>query len=156
MAKPPTEDPCMGPGELETAPKEEPEIEESVKAPRLTGKPVEPQKTQYYDLSPQKELREAQPLEALARKRQRVSPAAPLSLQGRSGALRSLSAALPSVTLRWHVSEGEYKRKSLSFGRPACRPPMVCRDEREQPTRTLRPLPLSSCQGEKRRAACSC
>ena len=51
-ANPLTEVPCMGTGELRTAPKEGLEDEDSVKAPRLTGKPVEPQKTQYYDLSP--------------------------------------------------------------------------------------------------------
>ena len=40
LAKPLTEVPFMGPGQLETAPKEELEFEESVKAPRLTGKPL--------------------------------------------------------------------------------------------------------------------
>ena len=156
LAQPFTEVPCLGPGELKVTPKEKAETaEELVEAPRLTGKPVEPQKTEYYNLSPQKDAK-AQPLETLARKFRRVPPAALLSLHGRSGALRSLSAALPSVTLRWHVPEGEYKRKSLSFDRPACRPPMVRWDDREQRTRTLRPLPLSSCQGEKRRAVCFC
>ena len=48
LAQPLTEVPCMGPGELKVGPKEKAEIaQESVKAPRLTGKPVEPQKTEY-------------------------------------------------------------------------------------------------------------
>ncbi len=46
LAQPLTEVPCMGPGQLKVAPKEKAEIaEESVKAPGLTGKHVEPQKT---------------------------------------------------------------------------------------------------------------
>ena len=68
MAQPLTEVPCMGPGELKVGPKEKAEsVEDSVKAPTLTGKPIEPQKTEYYTLSPQKKDTTAQPLEAPAR-----------------------------------------------------------------------------------------
>ena len=116
VAQPLTEVPCMGPGELKVAPKlKEETAEESMKASRLTDQPFEPHKTECFEMSTQKKDNTAQPFEALARKFQRVPPAAHVSQRGRSGAIGSLSEALPSVTSRWRVSEGEYKRKSLVF-----------------------------------------
>ena len=55
LAKPLTEVPRAGPGELKVAPKEEP-AEESTKVSRLTEPSVEPRETQYFALSPQRNL----------------------------------------------------------------------------------------------------
>ena len=69
LAQPLTEVPCMGPGELKVAPKLEDETaEESMKASRLTDKPVDSHKTEYFGMSTQKKDNTAQPNEALARK----------------------------------------------------------------------------------------
>ena len=112
LAKPLTKDLCVRPGEVETAPKEEErKTEESMKASR----PAEPSAGPGTTTPPSKD-QEAQPHGDLARKLQEVSPAILLSLQGRSGAL--LSAALPTVTLRWHVPAGEYKEVLINLRRP--------------------------------------
>ena len=148
MAKPLTEISRVGPGELRTGPKEiEDPSEESMTASRLTEPSVEPGQTEYLTLSPQKkDAAEAQLLEALARKRREVPPARSLSVQGRPGALFSLSAVHPSDTMDWLVSKGEYKDVLIHFGRPACRLPLECWLPRGYAIRALRPLPTSSCQ----------
>ena len=123
MAKPLTKDFRLNPGELKTALKEEGEnAEESMKASRPAGPSAGPGVTTHYfdmDMSPPRKDREAQPFGELARKLQGVPPAALLSLQGRSGALGSLSAALPTVTLRWHVPVGECTDVLINLRRPA-------------------------------------
>jgi hypothetical protein len=160
LAKPLTKDLCVGPGELKTAPKEEErKTEESMKASRPAESSAGPgDATQYYDIdmSPPRKDREAQPVGALARKLQGVPPAALLSLQGRSGALR-LSAALPTVTLRWHVPVGEYKEVLINLRRPASASRLWMDDRGEtvalcarlrSRTAHLRPTPRYQVQGE--------
>ena len=86
LAQPLAEVPCTGPGELKVATNlKEETAEEWMKASRLTDKPVEPHTSEYFDMSPQKKDNTAQPLEAQARKFQRVPPAAHVSQRGRSG-----------------------------------------------------------------------
>ena len=127
MAKPLTKDLCLRPGELKTAPKEEEEnAEESMKASRPAESSAGPGViTQYFDMdmSPPRKDREAQPFGELARKLQGVPPAVLLSLQGRSGALGSLSAALPTVTLARAC--GAVQGSPYSFEASCvCQPPM--------------------------------
>ena len=106
-----TKDLCVRPGA--SAPKEEErKTEESMKASRPADSVAGPGTT-----TPPSKDREAQPFGELARKLQGVPPATLLSLQGRSGAL--LSAALPAVTLRWHVPVGGYKEVLINLRRPA-------------------------------------
>ena len=158
MAKPLTKDLCVGPGELKTAPKEEErKTEESMKASRPAESSAGPGViTQYFDMdmSPPRKDREAQPVGVLARKLQGVPPAALLSLQGRSGALGNLSAALPTVTLRWHVPVGEYKEVLINFMRPASASRLWM--EAEGKHRSVRSLALVHCAHLRPDSALKC